>query len=80
MDLLATTLTDHEKNLDNLIGRLEEISKQLAQISKTTKLEKPAGTAKTPRREEAGETLIYIRLKINRPSEDLKVILDSLKE
>ena len=30
LDLLATALTDHEKNLDKLVKRLEEVSEKLS--------------------------------------------------
>lgn len=33
LDLLATALTDHEKNLDNLIKRLTKVSEKLSSIA-----------------------------------------------
>lgn len=32
LDLLATALTDHEKNLDKLVKRLEEVSEKLSSV------------------------------------------------
>ena len=79
LDLLAGTLTEHEKNLDRLISKLEEIS---ASLSELRKREKPVklvqGETSAPA--EAPETLVYMKLKIDRPAEELKKILDSLKE
>jgi len=80
LDLLATTLTEHEKNLDRLIKRLENISKNLSRIRNKTKIKKTTDVKKAPRKEEAFETIIYMKLKISRPTEELKLILDSLKE
>ncbi len=73
MDLLATALTGHEKNLSNLISRLEDVSKKMSESGKDEKPEKAS------KREGHDETLIFIKLKISRPPEDLKMILDSLK-
>ena len=79
LDLLAGTLTEHEKNLDRLISRLEEISGSLSELRKR---EKPAKLVQreTSAPAEAPETLVYMKLKIDRPAEELKKILDSLKE
>jgi len=40
----------------------------------------PSRTEMIPRKEETLETLIYMKLKMNRPAEELRIILDSLKE
>lgn len=77
--MLAGTLTEHEKTLDRLIGRLEEISVGLSELrrrERPVKLTEGERSAPT----ESGETLVYMKLKINRPAEELKAILDSLKE
>jgi len=80
MDLLASTLTEHEKNLDSLIGRLEKICESLSRLGKAVEPREPPKTEMIPHKEEVLETLIYMKLKINRPTEELKLILDSLKE
>jgi len=74
---LATTLTDHEKNLDKLIERLEEISESL---SRMVELREQGKGQRAAVKKEVPETLIYMKLRINRPAEELKTILDSLKE
>lgn len=82
LDLLATTLTEHEKSLDKLIDRLEKISRNLARLGQPPELimeeqAKPeAGIVKTGE----PETLTYIRMKLSRPANELKAILESLKE
>jgi len=79
LDLLAGTLTEHEKNLDRLISRLEELSESLSELRKR---ERPVKLVQgeMPAAAEAPETLVYMKLKIDRPAEELKKILDSLKE
>lgn len=79
LDLLAGTLTEHEKNLDRLIARLEEISEHLSRLGRKGKAVKPA-EAERAVSERAAETLVYMKLKIDRPVEELKAIIDSLKE
>lgn len=74
---MATTLTDHEKNLDKLIERLEEISESL---SRMVELREQGEGQRATVKKEVPETLIYMKLRINRPAEELKTILDSLKE
>jgi len=79
LDLLAGTLTEHEKNLDRLIARLEEISEHLSRLGGKEKAVKPAEAGRAVS-EEVPQTLIYMKLKIDRPVEELKTIIDSLKE
>ena len=77
LDLLATTLTEHEKSLDKLIGKLEEIS---VNLSRTVERREKGEDHRVVPKKEAPETLIYMKLRIDRPAEELKTILDSLKE
>lgn len=83
LDLLASTLTEHEKTLDRLINRLEKVSKNLTMTEQPAESEvqeepvKPeVGIAKTGE----PETLTYIRMKLARSTSELKEILESLKE
>jgi len=83
LDLLATTLTEHEKALDKLIERLEKISEELAKLGQTVTLEeqtKPGAAPTIEDKSEGLETLTYIKIKLNRPVDELKEILKSLKE
>lgn len=80
LDLLATTLTEHEKNLDRLIRRLEEISKSLSKMIELAEPEGPAEEKELLRKEMMQDTLVYMKLKTNRPMEELKLVLDTLKE
>jgi len=59
LDLLATALTDHEKNLHNLINRLEKVSERLSLIAELGPKEQPtAEEKKTLREHETLETLL----------------------
>ena len=81
LDLLATTLTEHEKTLDKLIERLERISENLAKLSQVTEEEAEVKAPIVSRGESEGlETLTYIKIKLNRSISELKEILESLKE
>ena len=80
LDLLATTLTEHEKTLDRLIERLEKISKNLAQLGQITEVEEEAEPEVATVKAEGLETLTYIKMRLNRPVNEFKEILKSLKE
>lgn len=79
LDLLANTLTEHEKNLASLIDRLEQICDKLSSLGSMTKSEELTEVGKTPAKE-AQETLIYMKLKTSRNVGELTKMLDSLKE
>jgi phosphoglycerate-specific signal transduction histidine kinase len=79
LDLLANTLTEHEKNLDQLVERLEKICEHLSSFRrKEESIEVTEAGRAVP--EGALETLVYMKLKTKRSAEELKKILDSLKE
>ena len=80
LDLLATTLTEHEKTLDKLIAKLEEISKNLAKLSKVAELKEEVEPEVTVKKMENLETLTYLKIKLSRPINELKEILKSLKD
>ena len=92
LDLLASALTEHEKNLDTLIERLEAAIDRLITELGRDRAERGEGSKRTDDsskvgkrlrgkpEEEPSETITYIKLKLNRSPEELKMILDSLKE
>jgi len=80
LDLLATTLTEHEKTLNRLIDRLEKLSKNLARLGQPPEIEEqPEPEAHVAKTDET-ETLTYIKIKLNRSTRELKDILESLKD
>jgi len=80
LDLLATTLTEHEKTLGKLIDRLEKLSKNLARAGQPPELEEKVESEVSIVRTEVPETLTYMKIKLNRSTQELKEILEALKE
>jgi hypothetical protein len=57
LDLLATALTDHEKNLNILIERIEKVTDKLSRLNNRTKTPRVTKVSKTkviPSDEEVG--------------------------
>jgi len=84
LDLLISTLMEHEKNLDRLIGRLEKLYENLQEIYEERR-ETEAQESSTPKEKEKPrsseqDTLIYMKLKLGREIEDIMKIIESLKE
>lgn len=79
LDLLASTLTEHEKNLDKLIDRLEKLSENLTKAGKPRRRDESIKFRRETGGEEAPEALIYIKLRLDRPIGEIKEILESLK-
>lgn len=82
LDLLASVLTEHEKTLDNIIEKLKGITETLMEITQSAGVERLIEyKPKTPKTlPETSETLTYIKIKISRPTEEIKKILESLKD
>jgi len=78
LDLLASTLTEHEKALDALIEKLEKTTDSLMKIARQRGL--PRGEAEVSAVEEAPESIIYIKIKSGRSVEELTRILETLTE
>jgi len=84
LDLLVNTLMEHEKNLDELIEKLEKVYESLQEISEklgeAETRESPASMEKEKPRSSEQDTLVYIKLKLGRKTEDIMKIIESLKE
>jgi len=82
MDLLVTTLMEHEKNMDRLLEKLERIAKNLALVFEQTsqKAEKRAVKEERPQEKPDSDNLTYIKININRPVHEVLEILESLKK
>ena len=88
LDLLISTLMEHEKNLNTIVEKLGEISQSLGEIVERFE----AATREAPIKEEIVEekrekrasserdTLTYIRLRLGRKTEDIIKIIESLKK
>jgi len=80
LDLLASTLTEHEKTLDTLIEKLEKVSENLTSL---VQRRRPPGKGETKPgavQEEAPETIIYMKIRYGRSVEELTKILETLTE
>jgi len=83
LDLLIATLSEHEKTMDRLIEKMEKLSRDLlkAHGRLDTKVINQKGGAKkkSPDIEDSG-TITYMKIKINRPVDQITKILETLKE
>jgi len=72
LDLLISTLMEHEKNLNTIVEKLEEISQSLKETVERLEVQKSASSEQ--------DALTYIRLKLGRKTEDIIKIIESLKK
>jgi len=78
LDLLASTLMQHEKTLDRLIEKLEKAS---IEISKLTQEKGEGGRVETKISAVpagAPEVITYVKIEINRPIEEITKVLETL--
>ena len=86
LDLLITTLMEHEKNLDALIEKIEKIYEDLRSVyeeaSKTKKTVAEASTLEEKAETTPGEpdTMVYLKVRINRPIDEVVKIIETLKK
>jgi hypothetical protein len=83
LDLLISTLMEHEKNMDGLVEKLEKIAKELSAIYEEASSKAKKEIAKKERGKAAEsdlETLVYMRIKLDRPIDETVRIIESLKE
>lgn len=78
LDLLASTLTQHEKTLDQLIEKLEKISEGLIKVLQKKGVRKRGEIEISARGEEAPVTITYMKIDVNRPTEELTKVLETL--
>lgn len=81
LDLLASTLTEHEKALDALIEKLEKTTDSLVKMARQRVLpQRGEVEVSAVPEEEAPETIIYLKIKSGRSVEELTRILKTLTE
>ena len=74
---------EHEKDLDRLVEKLEKASSKLSAMRKEAGLK---GSDKTVKKEKGKDTvpesgaLIYMKIKLDRPIDEVTKIIESLKE
>ncbi|MCS7120371.1 MAG: hypothetical protein RMJ07_01710 [Nitrososphaerota archaeon] len=79
LDLLVSTLRQHERNLDNLVNRLETIISELAAKEGVNTANENAKEGKKEKTSDPPVTVAYLKIKFNNLDEALRVI-ESLKE
>jgi hypothetical protein len=85
LDLLVATLMEHEKDLDRLVEKLEKASTKISAARKTagskTKdkpIEKEEETQQKPASD--SRSLVYMKIGLDRPIDEVIKIIESLKE
>jgi len=88
LDLLITTLMEHEKNLDAIVERMERLSEELKKIrfSSAQQQEKTVNTNISTVREKVKndssktDSLVYMKIRLDRSIDDTIKIIETLKE
>ena len=86
LDLLIATLSEHEKKMDALSNRMNDLMNRTNKLFENLKVllkdyEKPAGKEKDLKFVSSSvENLIYLKIKLDRPLEEVVKILEALKE
>jgi len=78
LDLLASTLTQHEKTLDRLIEKLERASSELSKLTQQRGEGQRVETKISAVQAEAPEVITYVKIEINRTIEEITKILETL--
>ena len=79
LDLLASTLTQHEKTLDRLIEKLEKASIELSKLTQQKGEGERVEAKISAVQAGAPEVITYMKIEINRPIEEVIKILETLK-
>ncbi len=83
LDLLISTLMEHEKNMDRILDKMQRVSSDMLKATKKAGA-KPKKEARKEKEEEekAGGPgdIIYLRIKAGRPLEEVLEVLRTLKE
>jgi predicted RNA-binding protein YlqC (UPF0109 family) len=83
LDLLITTLMEHEKNLDALVGKIGQIYENLRAVYEEagSKQRKVVSVRRKGKKAEAEpDTLVYMKINLDRELDDIIRIIESLKE
>ena len=80
LDLLASSLTNHEKNLDSLVERIEKLSESLFKLKNSDRYEEFDVKIKSKVKDESTDKIVYMRIPIQNSIDDLVQILKCLKD
>ncbi|RLI35541.1 hypothetical protein DRO55_05070 [Candidatus Bathyarchaeota archaeon] len=79
LDLLIATLTEHDKNMDKHLNKMDKLSQNLNKLlSENVKKEGKGSPSHPP--DGKGDSLTYLRIKLNRPLDEVIRILEALKK
>ncbi|RJS76546.1 hypothetical protein CW712_01365 [Candidatus Bathyarchaeota archaeon] len=83
LDLLITTLMEHEKNLDALVEKLEKTCKDLKNLYNEVSSNRGKARVSKGKSEAAPSdqgSIIYMKIKTDREIDEIIKIIESLKE
>ena len=85
LDLLVATLMEHEKDLNRLVEKLDKASTKISAARKTASSktkDKPTEKKKETEEEPAPDSrsLVYMKIGLDRPIDEVIKIIESLKE
>jgi hypothetical protein len=81
LDLLVAVLSEHEKSMDRILEKMEKVSQDLAKAAKVSRDSKRnSAVVQVETSPGDKETLIYMKVKLNRSVDEFLKILQSLKE
>jgi len=82
LDLLVAVLSQHEKNMDKIIEKMEKLSENLAKAEKVKRIsEKDSVVIREGDTSPVGpDSLTYMKIRLNRPLDEILKILEFLKE
>ena len=80
LDLLISVLNQHEKALDSIVERMEKLAEELAKAKKELDLAKGESHPETMATREISDTVVYMKVRINRSIDEVVKILEVLKE
>jgi hypothetical protein len=81
LDMLVAVLSEHEKSMDRILEKMEKVSQDLAKAAKVSRDSKRnSAVVQVETSPGDKETLIYMKVKLNRSVDEFLKILQSLKE
>lgn len=81
LDMLVAVLSEHEKSMDRILEKMEKVSQDLAKAAKASRDSKRnSAVVQVETSPGDKETLIYMKVKLNRSVDEFLKILQSLKE
>jgi len=82
LDLLIAVLSQHEKNMDRIIEKMEKLSEDLTKTGKVKMISEKTGVVikEVDTSLPSPDTLVYMKIRLNRPLNEILKILEFLKD